>query len=292
MAEPAAWLELTISGGHPALAEATLEAVGALAITLVDGGDELLVEPAPGAGPVWAQTHVQGLFHATADTDSLVQGLQDMLDADVALQSRLIEDRDWIRAWTDHYHPMQFGERLWVCPKGRQVDVADAAVIYMEPGMAFGTGTHPTTALCLHALSKNPPAQRQVIDYGCGSGILAIAALKLGAERALYFDIDPQAMKATLENGAHNLVGDRMAPLDPDDTPLQTADCVLANILAAPLIELAEALTERVRPGGRLILSGLLERQEQAVKQAYEAAFRFDPAARQEGWSCLTAVRL
>jgi ribosomal protein L11 methyltransferase len=165
-----------------------------------------------------------------------------------------------------------------------QVNAADALVLDLDPGLAFGTGTHPTTALCLEWLDRHPPAGLQVLDYGCGSGILALAALRLGAASAIGVDHDPQALEASEENARRNGLGERLRVYLPDDEPRIPADLLLANILAAPLIDLAPQLARRVRPGGAILLSGILQEQAEAVAAAYRPWFELAPPDRRQEW--------
>ncbi|MEW6692942.1 MAG: 50S ribosomal protein L11 methyltransferase, partial [Pseudomonadota bacterium] len=204
-----------------------------------------------------------------------------------------VEDQDWERAWMDQFQPLRFGEKLWIVPSWIEAPDAEAVNILLDPGLAFGTGTHPTTALCLEWLDGADMAGKTVLDYGCGSGILAIAALKLGATDAWGIDIDPQALTATRDNAARNgIEASRLHTGLPGALPKDALfDVLLANILMGPLIELAPTLTGHVRPGGRLVLSGLLGEQAEEVMAAYAADFDFDPPALKEGWARLTALR-
>ena len=272
--------------------EAVLEAAGALAVTLSDGGEQQLIEPEPGAAVLWQDTRVTGLFAPETDPDPIIAALQRELNLarPPRWHARLVEDRDWVRAWLDDYRAMRFGERLWVCPHHDSVDADDAVVVRLDPGLAFGTGAHASTALCLQWLAHNPPTGQLVVDYGCGSGILAIAAARLGARRVLAVDTDPQALIATRDNAAHNNVADRVHTVTPDALPPQACDLVLANILAGPLIELAPALTGLLADSGQLVLAGLLADQADSVMQAY-AGLRFSPPVEDSGWARLDARR-
>ncbi len=204
-----------------------------------------------------------------------------------------LDDRDWERAWMDHFHPMRFGRRLWICPTGGEVTQTDAVIVDLDPGLAFGTGTHPTTALCLEWLDGHDLHGRTVIDFGCGSGVLAIAALKLGAARAIAVDHDPQAVLATRDNAARNGVADRIEVLHSDDFQAGQADLVMANILANILIDLAPTIAGLVAPGGDLVMSGILRDQADAVAQAYAETLHFEswqPAT--TGCCCMACGRL
>ena len=200
------WLQLIIEAQPSQIAaiQDYLDAAGALAVTLEDAGDEPLYEPPPGASPLWTQTRVVGLFPADARMETVVKGLGESLGAMPPHRLCALADRNWTRTWLDHFHPMQFGERLWVCPSGYDAPDPTAATVYLDPGLAFGTGTHPTTALCLEWLDANPPRGLEAVDYGCGSGILALAALRLGASHVWAVDNDPQALLATADNARKN----------------------------------------------------------------------------------------
>jgi ribosomal protein L11 methyltransferase len=288
------WQELTLRLAREQLevAESLLLAAGAVSVTYRDAEDQPVLEPAPGETPLWDQVLVTGLFEADADLATLTALIRAQLPALQALATRQVADQDWERAWMDDFRPMRFGQRLWICPSWDEPPAGDAISILLDPGLAFGTGTHPTTALCLEWLDAHPPAGLQVIDYGSGSGILAVAALKLGATRVTAVDIDPQALTATRDNAARNGVGDARLHVDyPEGLGETTADLVLANILAGPLVELAPAMAGRVRPGGTIVLSGILREQADTVRQAYTAWFDMDPPAFREDWTRLSGRR-
>ncbi|MFC1772760.1 50S ribosomal protein L11 methyltransferase [Pseudomonadota bacterium] len=290
------WQQLSLEAGDLNAEELStfFESRGALSVTFVDAADQPLFEPDPGTTPLWSATLVTALFDANAELGPLKQQLAETYGA--AVLRRLIEetlhDRDWERAWLDQFHPMQFGEHLWICPDGQRPPPKDDQVLIdLDPGLAFGTGTHPTTALCLTWLDQHPPVGQQVLDFGCGSGILAIAALKLGAAAARGVDIDPQALWASHDNATRNSVDGELETCLPNAMPEETFDLVLANILANPLIELAAQLSTLVRPGGMLVLSGILAEQAAEVQHAYEQWFTFTPHAVQDGWVRLQAQR-
>ncbi|BCX80673.1 ribosomal protein L11 methyltransferase [Methylomarinovum caldicuralii] len=267
-----------------------LDLLGAQAVTFSEGGDEELFEPLPGETPLWQQTRATALFDPDTDTHAIADQLQAEFPQLQDWLHETLADQPWERAWLEHFQPLNFG-RLWVCPSGQTPPDPDAVCLTLDPGLAFGTGTHPTTALCLEWLAEAPLAGKTVIDYGCGSGILAIAALLLGAERAVACDIDPQALSATYDNALKNRVADRLHCCDPERMPGEAADIVIANILAGPLVELAPRLTALTRSGGRLVLSGLLESQLPAVRQAYREHFDFDVPAVLEGWGRLHGLK-
>ncbi|MDX5333892.1 MAG: 50S ribosomal protein L11 methyltransferase [Gammaproteobacteria bacterium] len=288
------WQELTLRLAREQLeaAESLLLAAGAVSVTYRDAEDQPVLEPAPGETPLWEQVLVTGLFEDDADLATLTALIRAQLPALQALDTRQVEDQDWERAWMDDFRPMRFGRRLWICPSWEQPPAGDAISILLDPGLAFGTGTHPTTALCLEWLDAHPPAGLEVIDYGSGSGILAVAALKLDAARVTAVDIDPQALTATRDNAARNGVDDARLHVDyPEGLGGTTADLVMANILAGPLVELAPDMAGRVRPGGAIVLSGILREQAETVRQAYSAWFDMDPPAFREDWTRLTGRR-
>ena len=292
-----AWQQLILEAGDldPEALSAFFEAQGALSVTLVDAADQPLFEPDPGTTPLWSATRVTALFDADVDLAPVKQALAERFGD--ALPERVVEqslqDQDWERAWLDRFQPMRFGEHLWICPAGQRPPADDGQVLIdLDPGLAFGTGTHPTTALCLAWLDRHPPSGQQVLDFGCGSGILAIAALKLGAAQVRGVDIDQQALSASRENAARNLIADKLTTALPDELPEQTYDLLLANILANPLIELAPRLACLVKPGGQLVLSGILSEQAAEVQRAYEPWFHFSTPAEQEGWIRLHAERM
>jgi ribosomal protein L11 methyltransferase len=281
--------------------EAALFEIGASSITFVDRGDEPVLEPGPGEIRLWSDTLVRALFQQSSDPAAgaptaseparNVDRLAARLGAEVGLGAsvRWVKDRDWERVWLADWKSMRFGRRLWVCPTATAPpDDPHAVVVRLDPGLAFGTGTHPTTALCLQILESLPLAGRAVIDYGCGSGILGLAALKLGAARVRAVDLDPQALLATLENAIRNDVSEKIE-VTGIDGDLAPAYCVMANILAGPLIELAPTLTAACEPGGYLLLSGILKTQAYAVKAAYSSAFDMVQVVERDDWCCIYA---
>jgi ribosomal protein L11 methyltransferase len=221
-----------------------------------------------------------------------VSALSRELDLDPALlRVRAVADRAWEREWLRDFHAMRFGRRLWVCPHHEQVDDPEAAVVRMDPGLAFGTGTHATTALCLEWLDAHPPVDQGVVDYGCGSGVLALAALRLGARSASCFDIDGQALIATRDNASVNGLSDRVLLCHSATAIARDADLLLANILSGPLVALAPAFTDMLRTSGALVLSGLMEREASEVTRAYEAWFDMSVFGVRESWVCLWGRR-
>lgn len=293
------WLQLILDtdADHADGLATLLEDLGAAAVTLQDGADQPLFEPPPGATPLWRHTRLLALFDADADLTPVRAALQEHTGT-AALHIEPLEDRDWLRASLENFKPLRFGERLWVCPSWHTPPAPAAVNIILDPGLAFGTGTHPTTAMCLTWLDANPPRDRVVVDYGCGSGILAVAAAMLGARQVYAIDNDPQALLATRQNAERNEVGHRVATGAPADAtgqadagpPAQGADVVIANILAGPLVELAATLDGLLRPGGCLVLSGILEAQATRVCAAYPH-IDLTPYARDDGWVCLAGTR-
>ncbi|WP_147653120.1 50S ribosomal protein L11 methyltransferase [Vulcaniibacterium gelatinicum] len=286
--------------------ERALEDVGALAVTLLDAdaqtpNERAILEPGVGETPLWGEVALSALF--PHDTDALL--LLAALDAfDPGLDwtqagFRKVEDQDWERAWMDRYEPLRFGTRTWIVPWNRelptQAQAADAAVVRLDPGLAFGSGTHPTTALCLEWLdalaAEGALEGATVLDFGCGSGILALAALKLGAARAVGVDNDPQALLATRDNAQRNGVADRLAVYAPEAEPAATYPVVVANILASALDALAPQLAARVAPGGRIALSGILAGQEEALLERYGEWFDALAVERREDWIRIDGVR-
>ncbi len=292
----APWLQLTLEAiAHsPEQLEDALLQAGALAVTLEDAGDQPVLEPAPGETPLWSRTRVTGLFDAQTDIEVVKGQLRRFLHAPILPECCLtkLEERNWVRTWMDDFHPMRFGRRLWICPTCRTPPEPEAVNIRLDPGLAFGTGTHPTTALCLDWLDGAELAGKTVLDYGCGSGILAIAAAKLGAKRIWAVDIDPQALLASDANADENGVEDRIELAYPAELPVALAvDILLANILAGVLVQLAAEFGRRVKPGGRLVLTGILAQHADAVQAAFGRNFRFGPRQQREEWVLLDGVR-
>ncbi|KGE02844.1 50S ribosomal protein L11 methyltransferase [Pseudohaliea rubra] len=288
------WLQLRLDTAPAAAAalEERLLAAGAVSVTLEDNADEPVLEPGVGETPLWQQTRLTGLFPADADMDSVLAGLDPVLTVDATPRVEILEDKDWSREWMQHYRPLQFGPRFWVCPSWLEPPDPTAVNLLLDPGLAFGTGTHPTTALCLAALADAVPAGARAVDYGCGSGILAVAAAKLGAGPVLCVDNDPQALAAAADNAARNgvaLAGLTIALPGDYDASLWQGQCdlVVANILAGPLLALAPTIAGFLRPGGVLLLSGLLASQAEELIAGYAALLPLAVAGEQEGWVVL-----
>lgn len=289
-----AWLQLRVHSRYPEFVDEILQSAGASAVSFIDAEDDPVLEPAPGETPLWNNTVTLGLFPEKHDIAPTLEALREQLPdgADLRVETELVEDQDWVRVWLKDCPPLKFGTRLWVCPHEKRVDEAGTVTLLLDPGLAFGTGTHPSTAMCLEWLATNDVAGWNVLDYGCGSGILAIAALKLGAASAVGYDIDPQAIQATLANAQANGVAERLTTVAPElSVEPFPADLVLANILARPLIELAPLLANTIRRGGWIVLAGLLDRQAEDVRAAYAPWFDFAADGTREGWTRLAARR-
>jgi ribosomal protein L11 methyltransferase len=304
-----AWRQfvMNLDALDPAIVETIFLRFGAVSITLTDAGDAPVLEPDPGETPLWADTCITGLFSLDTDLEQLRDALSAELGRVPACRIDLLEDRDWEREWLKNFGPMQFGQKLWISPKGSEPFGTNsgpkgsdpfgvgAAVVYLDPGLAFGTGTHATTALCLEWLDGLSLEGKAILDYGCGSGILAIAALKLGCSSAVAMDIDPQACVATRQNAADNGVAGNLEVLGAATEIRGDFDVVVANILAGPLVQFAESITSTVRGHGMLALSGVLCEQAGEVMAAYEPWIAFDdPVFREQDgqiWSRLSGKR-
>lgn len=289
------WRQFSMELGQlePSSVEAVLQAHGAQAITYMDAADSPVLEPGPGETPLWPATRVTALFDLDLDPATLelalIAGLG--LERPPRFHVESLEDRVWEREWLKDFRATRFGRRLWVCPGGLDAPQDDAVVLRLDPGLAFGTGSHATTALCLEWLDCARLHQKSVLDFGAGSGILAIAALLLGAAQATAVDIDPQALEATRNNAERNSVSDRLTVRPADGLPARQFDVVLANILAAPLIELAPALAAHTLNGGELVLSGILTEQAEDVLAAYSRWYRLEKPVRRDRWLLISGRR-
>jgi len=265
---------------------------GAVAVSYTDQRDDPILEPAPGEFRLWPHSRLQALFPFDTSPQELVAGLSHVLRVEPSrLVVEALADRVWEREWLRDFHPMCFGRRLWVAPHHAHVHTEGAVVVRLDPGLAFGTGTHATTAMCLAWLDENVSSGQLAIDYGCGSGVLAVAAVKLGAREAHAFDIDPQALTATRDNSVANDVDARVHVVE-RDTDLPTgADLLLANILCGPLCELAPRFAALTRPGGKIVLAGLLSDQADEVTRAHAPWFDIAPFASRDGWTALAGSR-
>ncbi|MDO5091024.1 MAG: 50S ribosomal protein L11 methyltransferase [Cardiobacteriaceae bacterium] len=284
------WLEITLKSHDDAQTERfeqALEAAGAIAITYQAADDEEIYEPPIGAMPLWQQTGITGLFPQSSAPEAVIAALQQALgDEADALDLRQFADSEWTRAWLDHFQPIDFGNGFWVAASEHEIPDASATVLRLDPGLAFGTGTHPSTAMCLNWLNSHDLSGKTVYDYGCGSGILGIAAALLGAERVWQTDIDPQALAASLDNARKNGVDARIDIVaDPGDAP--RVDILVANILLEPLCFLQPQFLRHIHPDTRLVFAGVLERQVAELAAVYEDAFDLRIADTRDGWALL-----
>jgi ribosomal protein L11 methyltransferase len=294
-----AWRQFVMNLGalDPEAVEEIFVRFGASSVTMTDAGDSPVLEPGPGETPLWTDTLITGMFSPDVD----LHQFEDKLLGELGLtelpahRTETLEDRAWEREWLKDFGPMQFGRRLWIHPKGSEPFSDDIAVVHLDPGLAFGTGTHATTALCLEWLDGLSLAGKSMLDYGCGSGVLAIAALKLGCRCATGMDIDPQALIATQQNASDNNVAEKLTVLGTADEIRGGFDVVVANILSGPLVQFAESITLTIRGRGMLALSGVLCEQADEVMAAYEPWIDFDePVFREQDgqkWSRLTGKR-
>ena len=293
------WIQaiLNVNSEQISELEELLMAIGAQAVTMHDGADQPIYEPKLGTTPLWDKVKMVALFDAEQPLNQqmtqLAQLYKDEYQQDFPnYKLELVEDKDWIREWMDTFKPMKFGERLWICPSWLEPTDASAVNLKLDPGLAFGTGTHPTTALCLRWLDQFDISDKRVVDFGCGSGILGIAALLLGAQHMVGIDIDPQAILASTENAERNSINkDNIELFLPEDAPNTQAEVVLANILAGPLVELKEAILSYLLPLGHLALSGILASQAQEVVEAYQAECDILGVEEENGWVRITAQK-
>lgn len=290
-----AYLELSVLSHHPEFAEEILMAHGAQAVSFLDAADDPVLEPAPGETPLWRLTRTVGLFGARHKFGPLVKALRETLPDGAAaiITSASLDEQEWVKIWLRDWKPLKFGKKLWVTPEAKRHEIHDAkaVIVLLDPGLAFGTGTHPSTALCLDWLARAQLKGKTVLDFGCGSGLLGIAALKLGAARVVAVDIDPQALTASADNAKRNRVSGRFKVMPAAKLRGGKFNVLLANILANPLIELAPRLTALAAPGAQLVLAGVLERQVDEVMAAYANEFRFEPPVLKEGWASLRGRR-
>lgn len=270
-----------------------LEALDAVAVTMEDAKDDAIYQLAPEETPLWDFVNVKALFETTVSPRTIINTIKTKLNRTEPINYRIekIADQDWVRLTQQHFKPQCYAEKLWICPNWYEEPLA-GKVVRIDPGLAFGTGTHPTTSLCLEWLAHNPPLNKTVIDFGCGSGILALAAAKLGAEQVIAIDHDQQALIATKNNMALNPDIQHKISISNDKTlPSIKADVIVANILANPLIELEPTITRLMQAHGSLVLSGILEHEIQFVAQAYAEHFTLQDAKTLDQWALLTFTR-
>ncbi|MFT5219883.1 MAG: ribosomal protein L11 methyltransferase [Planctomycetota bacterium] len=289
------WWQFSISCETSELeqVEDLLFELGAASISLADAGDEPLYEPLPGHSPVWQESIITGMFndanHETIYHRLLAELPQHLLSS---LRQQRLEEQDWEQAYKAHFKPIRFGDRLWIVPDWCEPPDTDAAVVTLDPGLAFGTGSHPTTALCLEWLGNNDISDCDAIDYGCGSGILAIAACKLGARRVLAVDIDPQALTASKLNAGNNSISDEQIEISlPEAMSHEPVALLMANILSGPLVRFAPKFADLVKPGGQILLSGILASQLNDIQSAYQPYFILDQANQQQDWIAISGTR-
>jgi len=292
-----AWWQISVQCSDEELehTEAHFLSLGAVSITLCDARDDPIYEPLPGDTPVWQHSIMTGLFEHSQQIEVLYNKLLELLpDHQAASVDRsTLEDQDWERVHLQHFKPIRCADNLWIVPSWLQPPDPAAINIQLDPGLAFGTGSHPTTALCLAWMAHNNFNNQSVIDYGCGSGILSIAACKLGAKQVFGVDIDPQAVDASLDNARRN-------GIDPDLLQVSLAsnfdsgrvDLLIANILAGPLVELAPKFASMIKFGGKILLSGILKTQLNDIKCVYQSYFDLDPESVLEDWARITGTRI
>lgn len=283
-----AWVQIRINSTkeNAEIISDELMELGCPSVTFVDAKDTPIYEPKLGEVTLWADTTVIGLFDASVDMQAITEHLAQMpiLQENFVCKVEQLEDKDWEREWMDNFHPIQFGERLWICPSWRDIPDPSAVNVLLDPGLAFGAGTHNTTALCLRWLDSLDLIGKTVVDFGCGSGILGIAALKLGAKRVIGIDIDPQALEASRDNAERNGVADQLEVYLPEDQPEFEADILVANILAQPLRELHQVILGLLKSGGEFALSGILEEQVTSVEDIYRQYAELETSQQDGEW--------
>lgn len=264
-----------------------LLSIGALSTTYKDAGDNPVLEPLPGETPLWPELIVTALFAQKKNINTVMNILKRHYP-ELNTTKETLEDQDWERSWMKDYQPMSFGNRLWVVPSNMEAPDKNATNLKLDPGLAFGTGTHPTTSLCLQWLDAHDVSNKTLLDYGCGSGILAIAGLLLNASMAEGVDIDPQAITASNNNAINNNVDDKLSVYLPENYQAKQYDVVMANILSGPLAELAPNLSSYTKAGGSIILSGILEEQAASINAVYQQWFDMEATVIDDGWAMLS----
>ncbi len=285
-------IKIWLQGSDAEPIEKFLHNFGAASVTLLDAEDQPVFQAEPGATPLWDKVLLIGLFPSNIDLTDVESLLRITFPSIQAIETGELADCDWERSWMGDFHAMQFGERLWICPSWESPPQPDAINIRLDPGLAFGSGTHATTSLCLHWLEQAELRNRRVIDYGCGSGILAIAAALLGAGQVIAVDNDPQALIATRNNREqNNIPAQQLEVYAPEQVPAHPAQVLLANILAEPLAQLAPTFARLLEPGGSLVLSGVLDAQVESLLDHYREWFDIVETASESGWARITATR-
>lgn len=267
-----------------------LEELGALSVMLTDKNDNPVLEPEPGTTPLWPEVIIHTLYAQAEEaqhTKNFIANTRPELQCTI----EVLPEKDWERAWMDDFKPQRFGQRLWICPTWLTPPEPEAVNLMLDPGLAFGTGTHPTTSLCLTWLEQAELDEKTLIDYGCGSGILSLAAVKLGAKQVFAVDIDEQALQATHNNAQTNQINDSQLIITAPDLLQTTADLMIANILLAPLMKLKDRFHSLLKPGALLVVSGILTEQEQLLIEAYQRTFELIESKNLEGWSLLVFQR-
>ncbi len=269
-----------------------LSGFGASSVTYMDTVDNPVYEPLPGETKLWNKTTVIGLFEADADIAPITEFLNKTYGKKITVRVEQLEDKDWVREWMNNFHPIQCGSKLWICPSWCEVPDTNAVNVMLDPGLAFGTGTHPTTFMCLNWLDSLDLKDKEIVDFGCGSGILAVSALKLGAKSAIGIDIDPQAVESSTQNAERNGVKDRLSLYLPSEQPQEIkADVLVANILAGPLRELAPTLKDMVKPNGKFAISGIIQNQCEELVKIYSEWFELDEPVFKEEWVRISGIR-
>lgn len=290
------WLQISVKVPKSQTGDISdfLENTGAVSVTFTDAKTDDIFEPPVGETPLWPEVNITGLFPSKTNIKPIWQQLTLMISLPYLphLKIEKLADKDWVRVWMDDFKPMKFGQNMWIIPDGFDTPQPQAINIKLDPGLAFGTGTHPTTALCLKWLDTHPPRDNIVIDYGCGSGILSLAAAKLGAHGVIAIDIDPQALTATLSNAQKNNIENITTFLPDTHIEQNSADVLLANILAHPLLNLASSFAYMLKPSGRLVLSGILQNQLNEIRACYCQWFEMQTETVQDDWVCIEGIRL
>ncbi|SMN11645.1 Ribosomal protein L11 methyltransferase [uncultured Candidatus Thioglobus sp.] len=289
------WMQLTLKTNkqNANFVSEILIGLDSVSVTFSDTNDDAIFEPKVGETPLWKEVTVTALFAVDTDEAHLKKTLQEICNIDID-SFELLKDRVWEDECKKDFHAMRFGQRLWICPSWENSAKlpADAVVIDMDPGLAFGTGSHQTTDLCLQYLDENPPINQTVIDYGSGTGVLAIAAIKLGARQAVCVDNDPQAITATLNNIKNNQIESQISALHTDqEDGLDKVDLLIANILATPLVGLCEHFSTLVKSEGKLALSGILQEQVAMILKVYSEYFSDLTVVQKDNWCRVNGIK-